>query len=374
MIRKAKIMTIYYSTYAIMIFFAIISKSITQNNKARNRFICIINFIMLFGILALRHWSVGNDLGFRLKYNVGYIPSFQAINTHSWSEVLKMESFLNYEKGYVIFNKLVGSVYNNKQFFLAVCAFIDFISIAILIYEKSKLPLLSWMIFLGLPVFLIFFSGLRQGIAISIIVLSVKFIDEKKIIKFILTVLLASTFHKSAIVFFIAYPLYHVKISGWKSILSILIIPIVFVLRQPLFSIFSKIFKDDAHTRDNGSWLLFVLFCVIYIALTILNHYNRTKNNKFLNLFYFACLCQAFSGIYTTAMRVGYYFMIFLIIALPNAVYELKNNTARTSENEFILGYITVFAAFVVYGIYALSTSTWGCTNPYYFFWQSVIG
>lgn len=329
---------------------------------------------MLFGILALRHWSVGNDLGFRLKYNVGYIPSFQAINTHSWSEVLKMESFLNYEKGYVIFNKLVGSVYNNKQFFLAVCAFIDFISIAILIYKKSKLPLLSWMIFLGLPVFLIFFSGLRQGIAISIIVLSVKFIDEKKIIKFILTVLLASTFHKSAIVFLTAYPLYHVKISGWKSILSILMIPIVFVLRQPLFSIFSKIFKDDAHTRDNGSWLLFVLFCVIYIALTILNHYNRTKNNKFLNLFYFACLCQAFSGIYTTAMRVGYYFMIFLIIALPNAVYELKNNTARTSENEFILGYITVFAAFVVYGIYALSTSTWACTNPYYFFWQSVIG
>lgn len=366
-------MTIYYSVYAIMCFFAFISQYVTQNSKHRSKLICVIGFMLLFGILALRHWSMGNDLGFRLKYELGYVQSFLRINRYSWSEILKMKSFLNYERGYIIFNKLVGSIYNNKQFFLASCAFVNILSVAVLIYKNSKLPFLSWIIFMGLPVFMILFSGMRQGIALSIIILSVKLIEERKLIKFVLIVLFASTFHKSSIIFLIAYPLYHIEISGWKSVVAILIIPIVFVLRSPLFSIFSKIFKDNAHAKDTGSWLLFVIFCTIYIALTILNKYAGTKQNKLLNLFYFACLCQAFSGIYQLAMRVGYYFMIYLIIALPNTIYELKNNNTKSSEHEFMLGYIIVFAAFFIYGIYSLSTSTWAGTNPYHFFWQTVI-
>ncbi len=367
-------MTVYYSVYAIMCFVALISQHMSQNLKYRHKMICIIGFTLIFGILALRHWSMGNDLGFYVpsNENSGYIPSFMKLNTYSWKEILKMKSFLNYEKGYVIFNKLVGSIYCNKQFFLGVCAFINISVTAVTIYRKSRLPLLSWIVFMGLPVFLMFFSGMRQSVAISITMIATHWIEEKKPIKFILTVLLASTFHQSAIVFLIAYPVYHMELTDFRKVVCIVMLPVVYILRGPLFAVLSKIFKDNAEVTSTGAGTLFIVFFAIYITMAIFNSYSKKNPNKMINLFYVACVCQAFSGIYNLAMRVGYYFMIYLIIALPNTVYEFKKQEVRTANQEFILSYTVIFAAFLIFGIYSIANGTWAHTNPYHFFWQSV--
>ncbi len=363
-------MTIYYILYAVMTVIALTVQYISKDLKHRSGIICSLGFISVFLILALRHWSMGNDLGYYAIEDVGYVQSFEKLSTYSWSEILKLKEYLNYERGYIIFNKLVGSINNDKQFFLGVCAFINISVMAFYIYKKSYLPFLSWIIFLGLPVFLMFYSGIRQSVAISITMIAMYWVEKKKPIPFILTVLLAWTFHKTAILFLLAYPMYYVKLTDLQKFIFALMIPVVFVLKGPLFTVLSKLFKEGAETETTGAGTLFVIFSAIYIALLLLNNYHNKKQNELINLFYVACLCQAFSGIYSTAMRVGYYFMVYLVIALPNTIYEFRFGNGRRGRNEFVISYMVIFAAFLLFGIYSIEHTTWACANPYVFFWE----
>ena len=239
-----------------------------MTQKKQNTSFCIVAFIALFLLFALRHQSMGHDLGY-LSKKMGYLESFDILNTYSWKDIILMKNWLNYEKGFIIFNKLVGTIINNRQFFLGSCAFVSLLPVMLYISKKSSLPFLSVVIYMGLPVFLMQYSGLRQNIAIAITVLSMKFVEEKKIVYFVLTILLATLFHKTAIIFLVAYPMYHIGLNDiWKAVFT-LIIPVVYLLRKPLFNTLSKMFKDEATVRDTGALTLFLIFIALYIYLII---------------------------------------------------------------------------------------------------------
>lgn len=363
-------MTIYYILYASMFFVAGISRGVTNSVEKQKKIICIYCFVVLFFLLALRHWCMGIDLGYGSVYNTGYIQSFHRLVKYSWEEIIFLESYLNYEKGYIVFNKLIGSMHQNKQFFLGCCAFINFLPVVWIINKKSKLPLLSWFIFLGLPVFLIFFSGLRQGIAIAIIVYSIRWIEEENKRNFIINVLIATTFHKTSIIFLAAYPIYYLKPTDLQRLLSLLAVPAVYLFRVPLFNIASKLFKGNAKVEDTGAMMLFIIFFLVYIFMIYFADRNDTKTNGYINLYYIACICQAFGSVYNSAQRVGYYFMIYLIVALPNVLANLKNN-ALSNQKEFRLFYFIIAIAFIWFGLHSLENATWARTNPYVFYWQT---
>lgn len=354
----------YYSTYLLLFLLNYIAKISYTDTKKRYDFFCVSSFIVICTLLSLRHQTMGIDLfGGYNKESIGYLGSFDNINRYSWFNIFTTNNFLNYEKGYVVFNKLVGSIYNNRQFFLAVCAFISTLPVFLYVKNKSTNPLLSVLIYLGLPVFLMSFSGLRQAIAIGITIFSLKYIEEKKLVKFILIIFFSTLFHSSAKIFIIAYPLYHLKLSNNRKLLLALFIPIFYILKAPLFSIFSKIFKDSAEATETGAFMLFLVFFLIYIFLVFFNKKNDAEQNGMINLFYFACICQAFGGVSQLAMRVGYYFMIHTIIAIPNTITNMEDKKSSKLLN------IIIFAAFVGFGIYSLKTSTWAMTYPYKFFW-----
>ena len=356
----------YYVTYLLIFLLNNISRSVYIDKRKRNSFFCISSFLVVCTLLSLRHQTMGVDLfgGFNNKESIGYLGAFDKINQYSWLDVFSMEGFLNYEKGYVIFNKLVGSIYENKQFFLVVCAFISTLPVILHIKSRSASPMMSVLIYLGLPVFLLSFSGLRQAIAIGITVFSVKYIEEKKLVKFILVIFLSTLFHYSSITFIIAYPLYHLKNSDNRRLLLTMFIPLVYVLKEPLFYVFSKIYKENAEVGETGAFTLFLVFFLVYIFLVFFNKDDDKKQSGMINLFYLACICQAFGGIYQQAMRVGYYFMIHAVIAIPNTIDKMKDKRSAKLAN------IVIFTAFVGFGIYSLRNSTWAMTYPYKFFWD----
>lgn len=356
-------MQVYYYTYFAIYALETLLGYVVDDEKKRKTLFCLISGAILICLIGLRHPSMGWDLGYMRKGN-GYLESFNVLNTYSLDEVVMMDRYLNYERGYIIFNKLVGMISNNQQFFLFVCAVFSFVPIFFYIKRKSTLPLLSVFILMGLPVFFMLYSGLRQIIAIAITVYSVKYVEKKQIIPFILTVLLASTFHKTALVFLVAYPLYYVRMNDLWKLITVLALPVVFLFKKPLFSILSKVFKDNAVVDDNGAITLFLIFCAVYIYLILLNKKFDESQNGVVNLFYIACVCQAFGGIYQTAMRVGYYFMIYLIVALPNTITQNKN------KQEYQTNYLIILIAFLVFGLYSIRTSTWAMAYPYYFFWE----
>ncbi len=366
-------MTVYYWFYSIVTFLAILIYARKKDIDKQRKKVCIVGFFALFLLLALRHPYMGVDLGW--GYSTGYLKSFENIGQQSLFEVFRVKNYLNYEKGYIIFNKIISLISKNQQFFMGICAFAGILPIAIYTCKRSMMPLLSLFVFMGLPVFLIFFSGLRQAIAIGITVVSMFFVERKKPWMFILTVIFASTFHSSATVFLLAYPMYHTKFSNLGKVLLITIIPVIFVFRKYLFDLLSKAFQDNAHAENTGAFLLFLVFVLIYIFLIVFNDYcdknniDNERQNGLINLCYFACIIQIFASIYNTAMRVGYYFMIYMIIAIPNTIENFRHIRVKYNSYYTIVR-LVIMVLFVGYGLYALYDDSWARTNPYIFFWQ----
>lgn len=366
-------MTVYYIYYFIVIaFYLLQSKIVLSYAKAgqltvnsisknrRNQYFVIIATGLLVLIIGLRSEEMGVDL-------VSYLPSFTRLNNFSWEQLFSLDSYLNYEKGYIFFNKTIGSISTDYNFFLFVCAAVSIIPIGIFVYKNSTNVLLSFLVNLSLPTFLVTFSALRQAIAIGITVLAFEFIKRRKPLWFIVTTLLAACFHSSAAIFLIAYPLYYIKTGkngGWISAIAL---PIIYMLRFPMFEVLSKIFKKNAAVDNNGALMLFVVFSIVYIfCLFFGDRKNNERTNGLSNIFWAACAIQALGGVYSIVIRVGYYFMLYLVLLLPEVFEDMKNRL-RPEQRQVVL--LIVGVCFLVYGLYAIRNGGWAETYPYSFFW-----
>ena len=82
-----------------------------------------------------------------------------------------------------------------------------------------------------------------------------------------------------------------------------------------------------------------------------------------------ACACQAFGGIYNTALRVGYYFMTYAIVAIPNTMENFKEVKIRYNTY-YAVSLVVLTLIFVLYGLFSIKTGTWSRTYPYFFLWK----
>lgn len=306
---------------------------------------------------------MGVDLGY--GYSNGYLASFTRISRYTWQEALFV-NVLNYERGYILLNKFLSLFSTDQQFFIAANVFIALLPMFYIIYKESHSPALSTVIFMGLPSFMMLFSGARQTIAICICFVALYFVKNKKLIPFLVTVLFATTFHSSAWIFVIAYPLYYLKMSRSLRKLSFAILPVVYFLRYPLFHLFSVLFKDNATVDNNGAKTLFIVFSLVYIFCSMFSD-EREETAGLKNLFFVACCIQGLGGVNSLVMRVGYYFMNSLILLLPLIIHNLSNKT-----NARIIRAV-VGLCFVLFGLYSLRTGSWSRAYPYYWFWTENI-
>ena len=332
------------------------------NKEQINRISTILIFIMLVLIIGLRHPSMGIDL----KYGEtgGYLRSFSTIANMPWSRFLSIQGFLNYEYGFILYCKLIGTIWNNKQFFIFISAFLSLLPVFIVIYKKSTNSIMSSLIYLGLPTLLLLFSGIRQSLTIGFCFLAIDLIQKKKLFRFLLVVVAMWFIHSSAFIVLAAYPIYHIRISKKSRWITLLVIPFVYLFRYQLFDVFSKLFIDHAAVEETGAYTLLLVFCAIYIFCMFFCKDGDAEQNGYMNLFFVACVIQTFGPINNLAVRVGYYFMIFLVLLIPSVISKMQLKT-----NQVISG-IVVSASFAIFALYAIYTSTWANAYPYHFFWE----
>ena len=296
-------MTAYFALFFLIALFSILYCARCKTEKTRNALLCWTVFSLLFLLLALRSQGMGADLTNR--YGTGYLDAYETLAAKPWGIVF--DGYLNYEAGFILLNKLVALLSGgNQQVFLAVCALGSLLPVAYMIYRNSDTPAFSFLIYMGLPVFLLLYSGLRQSLAIGLTFLSIRYIQKRKPIPFILLVLAAAQFHYSGYLFLIAYPIYYLRMNTALRVVSVFALPVVFLLRYPIFSALSKLLKQNAAVEDNGAITLFLVFFAIYFFCFIFTDESEEQNG-YTNLFFLACVCQAFGGVNSAALRVGYY-------------------------------------------------------------------
>lgn len=271
------------------------------------------SFILLIGIF--RAELLGVDV-------TNYKTYFRMYSSFEFSDVI---NDFNSDNGYILLNKIIY-LFNN-DFWVAKGVMYTFVFglYSFVIYKKSEYPALSYLIYLGLGFLGFNFCILRQAIAVSICFYSFIFVKEKNFVKFIVLVLIATTFHKTAIFFAVAYPLINNPIKNdlynKAFLISLFVICGTYILPAIM-----RVYRNDYSNvvvMGEGVKLL-ILYFILYSLQRYMDKGNKTVKKESDIAFIPVCF-QIMSFFFSLFSRIVLYYSILLTLIIPNIMYQTKN-------------------------------------------------
>jgi hypothetical protein len=262
-------------------------------------------------------------------------------------------SFSNqvFDVGFVICTSLLKSITSNFHVFVFINVLIDVILLHL--FFKRYLPEKFYA--LGFALFLVFFgfvleTDLMRNIkSLLLFLLSLKYIENRKFLLFLLFNLIGLCFHWSAIIFFPLYFFLHKPIPIRAIIIVMIIGVFVYIFQLEYVKsilIFAGSFLGENAANKINLYIYSPSFSTnyafsigfferIFTAILILLFYNQiiTKNKSnilFINSFFlFLIIYFFFSEISIAPLRVGNLFVFTYWVLWPILIDCFKNNIVR---------------------------------------------
>ncbi len=345
------------------------------NTDKRQRLIYVSVMFTLMALLSgLRGISVGLD-------TANYFEIFCAVR----DEGLQTTSSGHYESGFILYIYLISRIFHSPTAFMLISEALICTAIAVTVYRYSEDVVMSTFVFI-----VWFYAGIfnimRQYMALAIVLLGLGFIFKKKPIKFLLTVILAASIHRTAIFFalFAVFAFKRVRIS--KKAITAIGILMIFAISQfeNILNIFIAVFPryEDLllteeyvkSTKLDLLWIIFFSFCAVVTVL-----YNRRERlicissmnkkisftshtnvkNLFLLLFTISIFCMIMTSKMWMVTRINSYFRFSFCIIIPYVIEYLCyifRATVPISANKqkicIIAVYSLFYCAMFCYGCY----------------------
>ncbi len=331
--------------------------------QKRNNAALAFFFFLLTLLIMLRHEDVGNDTR-------NYIHYFHKFSRIEWRRLGKE----NMEVGFVVFNKLISMFTKQPQVYLAVAA----VTASVMIYPTYKRlctdASLTIVLFCIMSTFVMMFSGIRQILAIGIGFIAYEYTREKKLIGFVLMVLLAMTVHISAFMLAFMYPLYHAKITKKWLYVVVPALAVVFVFNGPIFSVLTAIIgrftKYEGGVTSTGAYTMLILFAFFAVFAFVIPDESQldAETIGLRNILLLALAIQMFVPLHALAMRMNYYYIIFIPLLLPKII-ECRS---KRWNQVALLGRHVMVGFFLVYFFFSAFRGGALTVFPYHFFWETI--
>lgn len=345
-----------YALIFILLIFAQSISALTEfkyNNLEKGYFI-LISLTLIF-IAAFRD-GIGYDF-FSYEKIYNYIHVYQ----------MGMKD-LNIETGYYFLMKYSNSYITLVVISSSVAIFLKLI----FIYKYSENKFMSLLLYFS-GVFIMFDMGvIRQGIAIAIALISIKYIKEKSFMKFMLIIILSSFFHISSLVFIPLYFIANKSLNRWHYYIVASIVLILSFLDMsslivnisnviPIDLVKTKVtYYSSIYTGDSTiSLIKKVIFLVIFVESYKRFNISDSLSYIFLNGYFLSIIYMGiFSGIDIIGGRgpYGLYFMQIFIFPI----------LFRNSKNTYYkLGIYIIVIALSYYSLMGLIDSGTKLNQPY---------
>ncbi|MFC4409989.1 EpsG family protein [Chungangia koreensis] len=300
----------------------------------------------LLGVLLLSFLTL--MIGFRYGVGIDYFNYEADFN-------MRYNSF-SYEPIYSLLMYFIKTQFDKFHYLTFVMVFLTNIFIYLGLKKKNIKG-----IYLVLAIFiyssntaLIFMNLMRQGVAVAIFFYASNYIKERKLIKFIIFMLLGAGFHYSILLLLPLYFIKDIKISINKYLVMVVlayifvysgIAHIVFnfvAYRIPIYSHYYSLrglFNEDVNILSLG-----VLLNIIFISLLM---YFTKKEKKYqidVNYYLIGTLINILAISSFMFDRIGIYLFIFGIAAIPKMIEHIPNKGKRMFF--FILAVIVAFTFF----------------------------
>ena len=207
-------------------------------------------------------------------------------------------------------------------------------------------------------------NGMRQALAMSICLLSYRYVREKKLIRFLLVVLLAVLFHKSAIIFALVYLLRNMKLD-WKSMTVLTIGVALFMAFANRFAfLYDSMTGEDyaaSESFESGGLVTILIYLIAIVGIIVFS--KRLKESE--GFLPFALIVVGFSlymGRFLSTQiyeRISYYFAYFLMLGFPMVLQDMKKEERGPVRLCFMLVAIALFAYRISKGAFADFAMCW---------------
>ena len=246
-----------------------------------------------------------------------YRRTFQEIPT----SFMQLSAYLiehTKDKGFSVLATAIKMVIgNNDKIFFLIIAVFQLFCVVYFFRKYSTDFLLCMFMFVASTDYLSWmFNGMRQFIAVGIILLSFGFVLEKKIVPAICLILLASTIHGSALLMLPIIFVIQGKAWNKRTVLMIIGVGVAILFIGQFTSIldtmlaetqYSDMITNEIWTNDNGTNIFRVLFYSIPAIMSLIGkRYVDEENSPVINMCVNCSICTA---------------MIYLLSAFSSGIY-----------------------------------------------------
>lgn len=386
-------MVIYFITILAIILYAGLFKNV-NNSERRKKIFLFLAFGTLTLVAMMRSPSVGIDLA---KH---YARNYTLIASSGWRGLPAISISTGYELGFVYYCKFISLISHNVQWFIAITSIIVYSVMGRFIYRYSNNVFLSTYLFITSCCYYMFMNILRQALAVSIILIAYDFLCKKEekgkisgYLIFAVMVLLASSFHQSAIIALLFILVDVLQFKKRHCVYAIIGVFTIYNLYDRAYLFFIKFVSNGqrylAHITNEYEGVVSIdIYTIINILLTIgasaLGYYylilrrrklsgafeccrvsalRYQKESTLLYLSLMAGICRMLTTRMNILNRATFYFLPFVFIMYPLAI---KNSTYRKLLKYTI--YI-LFGLFFFFVTLFLAGDYYGVV-PYHAFWQ----
>lgn len=306
-------------------------------------------FVIFFIVFASIRKDTGPDYG-----------SYKQL----WAETFETDT---YDKGtepvyyyLVYFLKFILGV--PFQSLLLVFALISITLKYYTIVKYSPYVFLSLLIYYNISFLNQDFGQIRQGLATGITTFSIAFIIDKKPLKFLLLLLLATGIHYTAFIFLLLYPLANMRVSffvmvfiwigaflfsnfflGFETFLSYVGGKLFPEINAKAFIYLTEEIYSKRLGFTPGMVLRFVNLFIIYQAIKpVIEVKERNVSRLLVNAYFIGGILFFvfnFNAIFAT--RFSFYFNCMDMLALPLGVQAIQSRTFRYVALGYLLLYVT---------------------------------
>lgn len=323
--------------YILTFFLIIYINYIAEKYNYRKGVVLAISFLILAVFVGISDMLGGYD-----RYIYSELFDGIADITRTEGSYTKAAIFYLYpsEFGYSWYNILVSYITANRYIFILLTTFVIYLLYYFSIKKYCANYPFAVMLFMGL-MFFFTFTYLRQMIGVGAAWLGLQYIYKRKLYKFLLCILIAATFHNSAIVLL---PLYFIPTKRFKKKQVIIFMTLCLLLGlsggpAAVFRLYGNITDmteraSSYSEQEIGFRYEYIIEAFVFLFL-ILRNYTRIPETKkdivMLNTSLGFCAILLLFVYSLNGGRLGWFYLIGLIATLSTITSRIKRNSQTTS-------------------------------------------
>ena len=301
----------------------------------KSRVLLVGIFLILFGILALRI-NVGNDY---MKYV-------------EFMHLARSGFYVPTEIGFNLLSRASFLLFNGENFLFcfAVMAFVTVLCFLKAIDGLSESFLLSFAMFMLLGYYFQSISTVRYYFALAVTTFAIVSFLKKDYPKFVLLVLFAATFHKSALIVLFLYPAAKLRYRRWVYFALAAGGFAGFLLREPVLKLLLMVYstyQETGYAAGGEGSLVSIVRCLLVLVLTVFcdresllgapmsaaageeGCCGTAARRFYCHLNILALILYVFFAYLPIISRIGYYLTVTHIFYVPMLIRRMPDGRGK---------------------------------------------